>query len=462
MRLGRRAPRYAKALAVGAMVAVLSRNLQQAMRRRPTAAFVGALGPERQPLNATTLMEVFRDDDADADVFPREDLPRALPLEYQVHAGAGSPQTGEIHCSAAGAVAGQESVLDSWQLQYKKRLPGLGAKLRGWQPSLSATVASSGNSASLRWSKALLPDEEAPSPEQADGTGLDLHFESSLKAAQPQSVSKAENEWEQRAEVVIGPRAQAKYLNFSLPVGVALGAVVSSRVQPDDDGRPGTPPWHPKFFAELSWPGLYELCGWLLEARTLHRKVGALSGQAMRAWSSAENPSPPAQWSLQHFKQHPPVRLPNIVGDGMDSASSFLRDRLSWLRQRSDPWTLRSSSRPAVMPATKLRISSDGPSALLGLQSAQAGLGGSGFESVAEVSRLGWGAKLAVALGIADQGFGQPRYAVTATGAWHNSTSVTHELKWMLSEGQWAGVTFQNGGPGRPPRINAAVELVGR
>ncbi|CAE7306415.1 NTF4 [Symbiodinium sp. CCMP2592] len=380
-------------------------------------------------------MEVFRDDDADADVFPQEeDRKLCTCLGFFV------PAAGTI-CTFP-----QCQRLDSWQLQYQKR-----RAYRVWEQSFedgsrASQRASPAPVATSSGSKALLPDEEALSPEQVDGTGLDLHFESSLKAAQPQSVSKAENEWEQRAEVVIGPRAQAKYLNFSLPVGVALGAVVSSRGQPGDGDRPGTPPWHPKFFAELSWPGLYELRGWLLEARTLHQKIGALSGQAMRAWSSAENPSPPAQWSLQHFKQHPPVRLPNIVGNGMDSASSFLRDRLSWLRTRSDPWTLRGASRPAVMPATKLRISSDGPSALLGLQSAQAGLGGSGFESVAEVSRLGWGAKLALALGIANQGFGQPRYAVTATGAWHNSTSVTHELKWMLSEGQWAGVTFQNGG----------------
>ncbi|CAE7205584.1 NTF4 [Symbiodinium natans] len=434
---------------VGVVVAVVSsRNMQQAMRRQATVktAFVGAFSPERQPLNATTLMEVFRDDEGE--IFPQEDLPRALPLEYQVHAGAGAPCTGELHCSAAGAVAGQEVLLDSWQLEYQKRLANLGTKLRGWQPSLRASVASTGKSASLRWSKALLPDDEAPS-QQPDGTGLDLHFESSLKADKPQSLSKVENEWEQRAEVVIGPRAQAKYLNFSLPVGVALGAVFSSRAQPGDGASQATLPWRPKFFAELSWPGLYELRGWLVEAQTLHRRIGALSGQARRAWRSKADPSPPAQWALTHFKQHPPFRLPNAVGNSMDSASSFLRDRLTWLRQRSDPWTLRGASRPAVMPATKLRIGSDGPSALLGLQSAEAGLGGSGFESVVEVSRLGWGAKLAVALGIADQGFGQPRYAVTASGAWHNSTSLMHELKWMLSEGQWAGVTFQNGGPGR-------------
>ncbi|CAE7642202.1 NRPB10L [Symbiodinium sp. CCMP2456] len=221
-------------------------------------------GPERQPLNATTLMEVFRDDDADADVFPREeqqkelqDLPEPGRFTVLLQGRWRASWFDLFTDKRTGSCALASAAL------YQLQPPFLHfPRVKGWQPSLSATVASSGGHLSFFMSAFLLYGRKPGQKlcyqmRQADGTGLDLHFESSLKAAQPQSVSKAENEWEQRAEVVFGPRAQAKYLNFSLPVGVALGAVVSSR-----------------------------LCGWLLEARTLHRKVGALSGQAMRAWSS--------------------------------------------------------------------------------------------------------------------------------------------------------------------------------
>lgn len=386
------------------------------------------------------------------------DMQEVSPFEYHLHAGAGALRSGELHLNAAGLITqGKLTVPEDWRLGYQKRVPSLAPKLRGWQPSFQSHIAKRSYGASMRWSKAMLPDGEHTQP---DGTGLDVNLETSMQAPRD---SKAEKEWEQRAEVVLGPRAQAKYFNFSLPVGVKLGAVISSQRPESSDeqkgGEEGESARVPRIYADISWPGLNELQGWLLEAQTLHRKVGELSGQIRRGWRSKEIPKPETDWSLQHFQQYRPFRLPAMVGDGMASASNLIQDSIShfWDGSHRIP---RPTPRPAVIPATKLRIGSNGPDARLGLQSAQSGLGGSGFDGVVEVNKLGWGAKVALALGVADEGFGQPRYAITATGAWHNKTSIMHELKWMLSDGQWAGVTFQNGGPGRPPRINAAVELV--
>lgn len=386
------------------------------------------------------------------------DMQEVSPFEYHLHAGAGALRSGELHLNAAGLITqGKLTVPEDWRLGYQKRVPSLAPKLRGWQPSFQSHIAKRSYGASMRWSKAMLPDGEHTQP---DGTGLDVNLETSMQAPRD---SKAEKEWEQRAEVVLGPRAQVKYFNFSLPVGVKLGAVISSQRPESSDeqkgGEEGESARVPRIYADISWPGLNELQGWLLEAQTLHRKVGELSGQIRRGWRSKEIPKPETDWSLQHFQQYRPFRLPAMVGDGMASASNFIQDSFShfWDGSHRIP---RPTPRPAVIPATKLRIGSNGPGARLGLQSAQSGLGGSGFDGVVEVNKLGWGAKVALALGVADEGFGQPRYAITATGAWHSKSSIMHELKWMLSDGQWAGVTFQNGGPGRPPRINAAVELV--
>lgn len=383
-------------------------------------------------------------------------IEQVSPVEYQLHAGAGASHPGELHLNAAGRIAkGRWATPDEWQLEYQKRLPSLAPKLWGWHPSFRSSLAKRSYGASLRWSKALLREGKETQP---DGTGLDVNLETAMQAPRD---SKAEKEWEQRAEVVFGPRAQAKYLNFSLPVGIKVGTVISSKRQEGDSAENGVSSRAPTIYADISWPGLNELQGWLVEAQALHRRLGAWTGQMRRGWRSKEVPDPKTDWSLQHFQQYRPFRLPSFVGDSMASASSFLQGSFSRLLERSPYHQIpRPAPRPAVIPATKLRIGSGGPGALLGLQSAQSGLGGSGFDGVVEVSKLGWGAKMAVALGVADEGFGQPRYAITASGAWHNKTSILHELKWMLAEGQWAGITFQNGGPGRPPRINAAVELV--
>eukprot|EP00438_Fugacium_kawagutii_P033680 Skav203311 [mRNA] locus=scaffold1007:24918:26315:- [translate_table: standard] len=459
----RRWPRGARVMAVSAAVATLGflRKLQHGQLGQATrwTAFTETPVLSR----GSTPAGIGPEDESGAEGSEdwwasgfEHDMREVSPLEYQLHAGAGALRSGELHLNAAGLISpGKLTAPEDWRLGYQKRVPSLASKLRGWQPSFRSHIAKKSYGASMQWSKAMLQDGEQTQP---DGTGLDINIETSMQAPRD---SKAEKEWEQRAEVVLGPRAQAKYLNFSLPVGLKLGAVVSSKPtqQDEQNGAEEGASRVPRIYADISWPGLNELQGWLLEAQTLHRRVGAWTGQVRRDWQIKNRPKPETDWSLQHFQQYRPFRLPAIVGDGMASASAFIQDSFGhlWDGYHRIP---QPTPRPAVIPATKLRIGSNGPGALLGLQSAQSGLGGSGFDGVVEVSKLGWGAKLALALGVADEGLGQPRYAITASGAWHNKTSILHELKWMLSDGQWAGVTFQNGGPGRPPRINAAVELV--
>lgn len=450
-----RPARGAKVVAVSAAVATiaLSRKLRHTSLSDPKAIRWTAF-TETPGLSKMSSPAVGPEDESGAEGSEDwwmngfdHDMQEVSPLDYQLHAGAGASSSGELHLNAAGSIAGKLAPPDEWQLGYQKRLPSVASKLRGWQPTFRTQLGKESYGASMKWSKAMLVEGKETQP---DGTGLDVNLETSMQA--PRN-SKVEKVWAQRAEVVLGPRAQAKYFNFSLPVGVKVGAVISSQ-----DGAEEGASRVPKIYADISWPGLNELRGWLLEGQTQHRRVGAVAGQIHRGWRSKELPKPDTDWSLQHFQQYRTFRLPALVGDSMASATSFIQDSFNhlWDGYHRIP---RPTPRPAVIPATKLSIGSNGPGALLGLQSAQSGLGGSGFNGVVEVSKLGWAAKLALALGVADEGFGQPRYAITASGAWNNKTAVSHELKWMLSEGQWAGVTFQNGGPGRPPRINAAIEL---
>eukprot|EP00913_Durusdinium_trenchii_P027651 g25932.t1 len=84
---------------------------------------------------------------------------------------------------------------------------------------------------------------------QPDGTGLDVNLETAMQAPRD---SKAEKEWEQRAEVVFGPRAQAKYLNFSLPVGIKVGTVISSKRQEGDSAENGVSSRAPTIYERVS------------------------------------------------------------------------------------------------------------------------------------------------------------------------------------------------------------------
>ncbi|CAE8658000.1 unnamed protein product, partial [Polarella glacialis] len=303
-----------------------------------------------------------------------------------------------------------------------------------------------------------------------DGGGLDVHLETTLEVprADPEMSRPRALRLEQRAEVVFGPRAQQKYMNLSLPVGLSVGAVLSPQRQAKSvdasGGSAGTDFGPVSFFARFSVPGLQELRGWRVGANLDDARAGAFSGQVQRPWGRKDGSSDPGQWFLQHLRTHGIIRLPSFVGDGLASAS----DRLAaW----SPPWSPGARSpepqgradslapRPAVVPATRLRLGSDGGGAALGLESAQSGLGGPGWNGVVEVGRQGWGTRVSLAAGSADEGIGQPRYTLTAHSPWNGRTSLAHDFKWVFTDGQWAGLTVQDGGPGKPPRVNLGIEM---
>ncbi|CAE8586571.1 unnamed protein product, partial [Polarella glacialis] len=284
-------------------------------------------------------------------------------------------------------------------------------------------------------SKPLLEAEDGTAAAVPDGSGLDVHLETTLEVprADPEMSRPRALRLEQRAEVVFGPRAQQKYMNLSLPVGLSVGAVLSPQRQAKSvdasGGSAGTDFGPVSFFARFSVPGLQELRGWRVGANLDDARAGAFSGQVQRPWGRKDGSSDPGQWFLQHLRTHGIIRLPSFVGDGLASAS----DRLAaW----SPPWSPGARSpepqgradslapRPAVVPATRLRLGSDGGGAALGLESAQSGLGGPGWNGVVEVGRQGWGTRVSLAAGSADEGIGQPRYTLTAHSPWNGRTSL--------------------------------------
>ena len=205
--------------------------------------------------------------------------------------------------------------------------------------------------------------------EQPFGAVLSIYqitAEASRSGAWPPRASEVSQF--QRLHVTLRPCKKS----LGLPVGVKLGTVIASHEGAEGASRV------PRIYADLAWPGLAELNGWLLEAQTLHRRIGAWTGQLRRGWRSAlasrrpskneENPwkmmendrkwhkmrgkDLPTEWSLQHFQQYRAFRLPSVVGDSMASASSFM----GRLVERSYHRIPRPAPRPAVIPATKLRV----------------------------------------------------------------------------------------------------------
>jgi len=390
------------------------------------------------------------EDAASADAeewFEAEPKPEDIPVIFDLHTGVGARGPGELHYRAKGLLGRHGNVIASWLVEYRKGWPAMASRLRGWQPLCAMQASSRGLVSSLKWSKQFLPEEGAE-PSLPDGTGLDLHVETVVEASENEAQKKIKRQLTQRAEIVFGPRAQAKHLNFSLPMGLKAGAVATfpETEQASDEGASLGPV---KFYAELNWPGFSELRGWLAEGKLEHQWAGLVNGQVQGQWPSKDGQRLSPQWFLQHLRTHGSVRLPDFVGNGLERMKSLLQGLPN----------SEIAPRPAVVPGTKLRVSSEGPVAAVGLQSSQAGLGGSGWNGLVEVGRLGWGAKLALAMGIAEEGIGQPRYALTAHGAWRDRASLSHEFKWALSDGQWAAVTVSDGGPGRPPRVNLGIEV---
>eukprot|EP00933_Yihiella_yeosuensis_P046395 TRINITY_DN41909_c0_g1_i1.p1 TRINITY_DN41909_c0_g1~~TRINITY_DN41909_c0_g1_i1.p1 ORF type:complete len:510 (+),score=97.01 TRINITY_DN41909_c0_g1_i1:132-1661(+) len=428
------------------------------------------LQEDMDALNSSDILTPERILDQEEDEMESvQKMPRA---HYNVHVGAGARNRGELHGRAQGSIlGGRDHRLSNWHVDHSYRFSPV-AQLAGFQPESRLRVAKKGWKAALRMSKDFLEatNGDSSSNGEPDGSGLDLHVETSIQAPYHHTERSKNGEpvsIEQRAEVVLGPRAQERYLNMSFPVGLMVGAVASAEI--DEDGlelgrtassssSEGREPV--KLYAELKVPGGRPLRGWLAEAEVEDRDVGLVSGQVKQPWTrekkiDGSSAGDEGSWILQHLRTHGTFRLPNFVGDSISAVGSLMS---GWGKSNL-PLGNGPPPRPAVVPTTKLRAGSNGGGAALGLTSSQNGLGRTGWDGLVEVSRMGWGARLALAAGSSDEGLGQPRYTVTAHSPWEGRTSVSHDLKWVFSDGQWAGVEVKDAGPGRRPRMNFNVEI---
>jgi len=355
-----------------------------------------------------------------------------------------------------------------YQRRWMRKLQGL------WQPLASFRLSSSGGAgADLRWSRELLPSEES---EGADGSGLDVHLETSVDQPwplEPRARQAGDVEalgfaraagsaqlprpvLRQSAEVVIGPRAQAKYLNLTLPVSVVLGAAVSSEdseeAMRDSAGSYSKGLGPVQVYARLTSPGIRELRGWAWAAEVADAWAGLFRTQVQRPWTRGGDSG---HWSLEHIRTHGVFSLPRPLAAGAASVSSAVARLLDGFAPgaEAEPYA-------AVIPTTRLRAGSDGGGAALALQSSESALGGSGWEGTVEANRLGWGARLRLKGGSGQGAWGQPQYTVTGQAPWRKPLSLMHEFKWTLSDGQGAWVAVRPGeGEGKKPRVNMGLEI---
>eukprot|EP00929_Paragymnodinium_shiwhaense_P098011 TRINITY_DN59578_c0_g2_i1.p1 TRINITY_DN59578_c0_g2~~TRINITY_DN59578_c0_g2_i1.p1 ORF type:complete len:520 (+),score=117.21 TRINITY_DN59578_c0_g2_i1:73-1632(+) len=373
--------------------------------------------------------------------------PQQPPARYSVHAGAGDRPVGELHVQADGFVT--ETRPRRWVVEYLKRWNPL---MRGWHPEVRLRAEPGGHTEVLRCSKALMADDDVPEENRlADGTGLDLHLETSLSnpasSIQGQALPSVLS---QKAEVVVGPLGQAKYLNFSLPVGFLLGAEVTSasmsspaQSQPQAiDSNVGPV----RLYARLHAPGLRELRGWVCESQVDDAKLGLFQGHVHGHWHQRQ----PHKWALEHMRTHSAIRLPRFVGEWVASIEAAAREALGGAGA--------AQIRPAVVPSTRLLAGSDGNAAALKLESSQSGLGGSGWDGTVEVGHRGWGAGVHLTAGTGEDSWGKPAYSIAASAPWGSAARLIHEIKWMFTDGQgvWAKVT-QN--EGKKPRVHFGMEI---
>lgn len=390
---------------------------------------------------------------------------------FQVLLRAGARGLGETSARLGGTALARRLLLDRWQLQFQRRWR---SKLRGtWQPSVSLELSPERRDGSLRWSRALLP-KGGGADNTPDGTGLDLHLESSisqdLRRRQPLDFVEDEGgeaappmrqeavlpkglSWQQRAELVLGPRGQAKILNVTLPVGLLVGLVLGSGVDEGEEhaktllNRSSAGPL--KLYARLHSPGLQELRGWAWAAELADRKLGLLRAEAQRPWRGRGG-----EWSLEHLRTHGVVPLPVAVSQARAAVSTALSHL--W-EGPSDPLRMRGAA--AVKPSTRLRAGSDGGAAGLSLQSSEFSFGGGGWGASAEATRHGWGVKLQVAAGGSGSAWGSPQYTVTAQSLWQHAAQLVHEVKWMFSDGQGAWLSVRPVEGGGRPRVHLGMEL---
>lgn len=357
------------------------------------------------------------------------------PVKFRFHTAAGKDLLGELHYGVHGELGKIREA--EWELEYRRRW-----KARKWgQPYLRAQLSSDGPGVSLQWSKALLEKEVVP-----NGTGLDVHVESALQEY-PTEDSRA-LQWSQRAELLVGPRAQEKLLNHSLPVGVLFGIAASRTFQ---DGRVVEQELPTPYF-RFEAPGLPDINGLVFDGAMKERHVGLLRGIVQGPWArlfkGSSQAAAPVRWSVENTRTFERVRYPEFVGDGL----AALEKR--WAGRAPEP-----PPRPAVVPTTRFLASSEGGAAALNVESAESGLGSSGYGGSVEVSKEGWGAQLRLAVGNPEGDLGQPRYSVTATAPWKGKATYQQQLKWVFTDGQYVELSYKGRGPGGKPRINVGLEL---
>jgi len=352
----------------------------------------------------------------------------------------------------------------SWLLMYQRRWA---STLKAWRPLATLRLMPTGCEMLLRWSRSLsgeLPEE------LCDGSGLEVHLESLLAGEWPSAQElpsnlelltgitdpgseKAPPRFKQSVELIVGPMAQARYLNLTLPVGVLLGASLDSQApsptaESDLSGQQSAS--QPlRVYARFTVPGLNDLRGWLCELKADDSWAGQIQAQLLRPWARDSK----ALWSVQHQRTHGAVSLPHLTLGHLRAAAAGIAS--SWDGRVRGP---SEGLCEALIPTTLVKLGSAGRGAALSVDSSQAGLGGPGFGATVEATTAGWGVQLGLAGGNSQRGWGQPHYSITAQAPWGaNISMVAHEIKWLLQDGQGFWVTIRDSGSG--PRMNAGIEI---
>jgi len=390
-------------------------------------------------------------------VFPLMEEERSNPpFRYRLHAAVGAPlAAGEFHAHAQGLSSSPAP--QAWLFEYTKRFR---SSLRGgWQPVTKVRLSHTGHSASMRCSKALLTDSGDGGEPLADGSGLDVNMETSVESPWPDANHQSQDQfgnimpqtppgppqavWRQKAEVVVGPRAQAKYLNLTLPMGVLLGAELRSGGGIAEDSMWAGGPL--SLYARFEMPGIRELSGLMGEGEVEDQWAGRLQGSVAKPFGKDAH----AHWSLEHMRTHGLVRLPRALVGKMMQSGGWISSALGL-----GP----GAPSPTLVPGTRVQASCNGCGATLALKSSQAGLGGPGWGGSVEMTTAGWGAGVKLSAGNADSGMGQPMYSVLASAPWGSPMRLLHEFKLMLADGQgvWAKVDGSRKGG---PRLNFGLEV---
>jgi len=459
-------------IAAGVLVAAISqrplRRLQKSLRVFPGSGSANTPRrntPESAPETKPAVIEA-----------PTSHVPllrgaTRQPTHYHLHLGAGSTLAGELHAIVDGTVDALNP--KSWLLMYQRRWA---STLRAWRPLTTLRLMPTGCETLLRWSRSLSGE---PPEQLCDGSGLEVHLESLLAVDWPSAQElrsnpsaqelpsnielvtgikdpgskKAPPRYKQSVELIVGPQAQAKYLNLTLPVGILLGASLDSQAlgPTAESGLSGQQSENQplRVYAHFTAPGLNDLRGWLCELKAEDSWAGQLQAQLLRPWARGSK----ALWSVQHQRTHGAVSLPHLSLERLAAAAAAVAS--SW------DGRVRGSSEglcEAVIPTTLVKVGSNGRGAALSIDSSQAGLGGPGFGATVEATTAGWGIQLGLAGGNSQRGWGQPHYSITAQAPWGAKTSVVaHEMKWLLQDGQGIWVTVRDSGSG--PRLNAGLEI---